>query len=115
MEFEVVHQLPGRVRLRIPEFKNWERLRSWAAGPMAGELGIQSFRVNPRISTIVIYYDAGEPGVLDGLLTTLAFFPLSAVPGAAETPPVQSLTEMAQQVWEGISQAISAFDNFTVS
>lgn len=115
MEFEVVHQVRGRVRLRIPEIKNWEGLRSWAEGPMAGELGIQSFRVNPWISTVVIYYDSDQQGVLDGLLTTLAFFPLSAIPEATEAPPAQSLAEAAKQVWEGISQIIYTPNNFAIS
>ena len=115
MEFEVVHQVPGRVRLRIPDIKNWEGLRSWADGAIAGELGVQSFRVNPWISTVVIYYDADQHGVLDSLLTTLALLPLSLVPGATEAPPVQSLAEAAKQVWEGISQTVSTVNNFAIS
>lgn len=116
MQFEVVHQLPGRVRLRLPEVKNWESLSSWTTSPIAEGLGIQSIRVNPWASSVVIYYDPDNEGVLDGLLTALTFFSLFSLPEAAEPPssPVPSLMESAKQAWDEIAAFVPA-NNFVLS
>jgi len=116
MQFEVVHQLPGRVRLRLPEVENWESLSSWTSSPIAEELGIQSFRVNPWASSVVISYDADNPEILDRLLAALEFFPLSAVSVTQECPaaPAQSLLESVKQGWDEVAALIPA-NNFVLS
>src|ERR1700680_4356634 len=60
MRFEVVHQLPGRVRLRIPELRTGSgaaSLTRWLT-PIAD---ISDFRLNPFCSSAVIYTDENSP------------------------------------------------------
>lgn len=57
---EVVHALPGRMRLRMPSL----RARAWALAEFATSLkrleGIQDVTVNPVLGTALVRYDAAK-------------------------------------------------------
>jgi heavy metal translocating P-type ATPase len=78
MQAEVIHHVPGRVRLRIPELRDSGDLSTWIKGPVLTEMGIQSFRVNSWCASVVVTYDVSTPGVVDRLLAALQFFSLPA-------------------------------------
>lgn len=85
MQAEVIHHVPGRVRLRISELRDCGDLSTWIKGPVLTELGIQSFRVNSWCASVVVTYDSSIPGVVDHLLLALQFFSLPS-PAESEVP-----------------------------
>ncbi|MCU1292196.1 MAG: hypothetical protein JWP08_1046, partial [Bryobacterales bacterium] len=85
MQAEVIHHVPGRVRLRISELRDCGDLSTWIKGPVLTGLGIQSFRVNSWCASVVVTYDSSIPGVVDHLLLALQFFSLPS-PAESEVP-----------------------------
>ena len=55
--FEVLHAIPGRVRLRIPETKNNPSLADTIAERLSSKQGITSVRTNAICASMVIGYD----------------------------------------------------------
>lgn len=104
MQAEVVHHIPGRVRLRIPELRNCGDLSGWMQGPVLGEFGIQSLRVNLWCASVVITYDPGTPGVVNRLLTALEFFTLPPRAPEPDTAPGST--------WAGLKDTAAAVLGF---
>src|SRR5947199_4463080 len=101
---EVVHHIPGRIRLRIPKLYNCGDVSGWIKGPVLSEFGIQSLRVNLWCASVVITYDPATPGVVNRLLTALAFFTLPARRPEAETS--------AQPTWDAVKRTAAAVAEF---
>ncbi len=76
MQAEIVHHVPGRIRLRLPELAESSDLSTWIKGPLLDELGIQSYRVNPWCASVIICYDRSAPGFSEHLLSALESFSL---------------------------------------
>ncbi len=104
MQAEIVHNIPGRVRLRIPELYNCGDLSRWMKGPVLSEFGIQSLRVNLSCASVVITYDPATPGVVDRLLAALEFF---TVP-----PPAPEAETATETTWAAIKTTAAAVFGF---
>src|SRR5947209_4079106 len=101
MHAEVVHHIPGRIRLRVPELRDCGDLSRWLKGPVLSELGIESFRVNQWCASVVITYNAAIPGVVNRLLASLQFFTIPAdhAPDpAAPVPIVSTIKSVVRRV-----------------
>ncbi|MBV9085000.1 MAG: hypothetical protein JOZ62_20165, partial [Acidobacteriaceae bacterium] len=106
MQAEVVHHVPGRLRLRLPELRNCSDLSTWIKGPMGTQPGIGSVRVNPWCASVVIYYDAGVPNFVRELLAALEFFAIesaSALPAKAE--PAAPIRGGIHGLWEWLRES----------
>ncbi|MFB2876343.1 EcsC family protein [Floridanema aerugineum] len=57
VEFEVVHQIPGRIRLEIPMLKSKDSYKSVLEKLLESTKGVTKVRINPIASSIVIKYD----------------------------------------------------------
>ena len=95
-EFEVVHQLPGRVRFRVAALEGREEAVYGALAEKLGEVpGIKSVQLNGITGSITVGYDAARiPGpVLCGIL--LRLLGLSHLP---DTRPVSILQEEIREM-----------------
>lgn len=54
---EIRHQLPGRLRLRIPALAQQPGLATALTAALAREPGVQQVRANPACATLVVGYD----------------------------------------------------------
>src|SRR5438128_1748161 len=97
MHAEVVHHVPGRIRLRIPELHACTALSRWMKGPVLSELGIESFRVNTWCASVVITYDRSRAGVVDRLLAALQFFTIADAI-TEEPSPLVSIVAVVRRV-----------------
>lgn len=57
---EVVHALPGRMRLRMPSLRAWARALAEFATSLKRLEGIQDVTVNPVLGTALVRYDAAK-------------------------------------------------------
>ena len=57
---EVVHTLPGRMRLRVPSLKGREKGMMEFAANLKRLEGIESVAVNPLLGTALVKYDAAK-------------------------------------------------------
>ena len=104
MQAEVVHHIPGRVRLRVPELRTCGDLSRWMKGPVFSEFGIQTLRVNLWCASVVITYDPATPGVVSRLLAALEFF---TVPASVPEPD-----SSAGPTWAAIKGTTAAVIGF---
>ena len=58
LKFNVAHQVPGRVRMKIPGAKGNPEMLQQIAQTFAAIPGIKRITVNPTTGSIVIHYDA---------------------------------------------------------
>lgn len=107
---EIVHHIPGRIRLRIPELRYCGDLSKWMQGPVLSELGIRSFRVNTWCASVVVEYDAGQPGVVSRLLAALQFFSAPRASCEDEGPAVPLLAT-AKRICSAVSGLFKHWPN----
>jgi Cu2+-exporting ATPase len=74
-----VHELPGRVRLRIPRLKTDPQLAQRLADYVQSQQGVTDTRVNLACAALVVEYDAPATSTLAILNTLQAGVPLEAV------------------------------------
>lgn len=81
---EVVHFIPGRVRLRIKDLKTMPALAEQVRSAFAGVPGIRCVDIKALTGSVVVEYDAGAircAESLDALSKALStLFPASDVP-----------------------------------
>ena len=65
LDCSVVHQLPGRVRLRVPLLKTQPGLGQRLCGLLARQPGIRSVRANPACAALVVTFDPARLGVAE--------------------------------------------------
>ncbi len=53
---KIIHQLPGRVRIRIPELES-EDYRQRVAEELASDARIKDLRITPACNSLTVYYD----------------------------------------------------------
>lgn len=61
--FTIVHQIPGRIRMRVPDKRNDAAYFSRLSESLAGIEGVRSSQVTPRTGSVVLHYD-GDAGLL---------------------------------------------------
>jgi heavy metal translocating P-type ATPase len=91
MHAEIVHHIPGRIRLRIPELRDCGDLSRWMEGPVLSQLGIKSFRVNAWCASVVIFYDPATPGAVNCLIRALTFFTVAPAEDSEGVTPVSTV------------------------
>jgi cation transport ATPase len=60
MKLDVAHQVPGRVRMKIPEGKGNPALLKQIADTFAAIPGIEQVTVNPATGSLVMHYDVDQ-------------------------------------------------------
>jgi cation transport ATPase len=103
MQATVVHHVPGRLRVRIPELKTCPDLPHWLKGPILAQAGVQSLRVNVACASAVICYDPREPRAVARVFAALEVFSTGT---RTEAPRELKHRE------SGIRRAVAAFLNF---
>src|SRR6516164_5592882 len=58
MHLKIEHQVPGRVRLKIPAGKGNPELLKQISGAFGAIPGIEEITVNPITGSVVLHYDA---------------------------------------------------------
>ena len=105
MQATIVHQVPGRLRLRIPEIGAWTGAGDWIQGPVFSRMGVQSVRVNTWCASVIICYDAAIPGVVERILSMVASLSLDALSEA----PVSSKGQSASMIKRAVRAVASFF------
>lgn len=93
----VVHALPGRVRLRIPEKKNNHEYFSSLFNLMSKCQGLEKLVINPTMGSILIKYDHANTGDLDKFLEKNNYF---CIQEQLKTPstPAQRLEKSMEKI-----------------
>src|SRR5262249_25138606 len=61
LKFDVAHQVPGRVRMKIPDAKGNPELLQQIAQTFAPIPGIEDVTVNPTTGSLVMRYASAQP------------------------------------------------------
>ncbi len=56
LSWQVLHQLPGRIRIRVPELSRNHHHTQWLAAALEVTPGVTHLRINPTASSVVIQY-----------------------------------------------------------
>jgi hypothetical protein len=92
LKFDVAHQVPGRVRMRVPSAKgNPEMLRE-IAETFAAIPGIEEITVNPRTGSLVLHYDTDHHDQFHD------HFHRHHAPTIRHQPPATELDELASKI-----------------
>ena len=68
MKFDIAHQVPGRVRMKIPAGKGNAELLQQVAQCFSGIPGIERVTVNPTTGSVVMHYDVDRHDEFHGHL-----------------------------------------------
>jgi hypothetical protein len=60
LKFDVAHQVPGRVRMKVPAAKGNPELLKQIADTFAAIPGIERITVNPATGSVVMHYDVDQ-------------------------------------------------------
>ena len=96
---QVVHDSPGRLRLRVPRAAPEDGTWSRAERALTGLAGVQQVRPNALASSLVVYYDDGVVGA-SALLDALARAGLTVVYSSTdpEPPPAGERSHVARSI-----------------
>jgi copper chaperone CopZ len=72
--FQIVHAIPGRVRVKIARLKENPVLAREVQGQLSAVQGIQQVEVNPVTGSVLVLYDRTALESLDSLLSLAAWF-----------------------------------------
>ena len=84
---EIVHQVPGRVRLRIPRLRLEPELGEHIVGFVTDQPGVQGVRVSIASASLVVEYDPVALNASDLLALLRGGVPLDEVQPTAMQPP----------------------------
>jgi len=93
MKLDVAHQVPGRVRMKIPEGKGNPALLKQIADTFAAIPGIEQVTVNPATGSLVMHYDVDQHDEFHGGLQ-------QHVRQSAEHHPTTEIDEFARKIEE---------------
>lgn len=79
----IVHALPGRVRFRIPGKKGDKNYFEELVAAISTCSGLEKLVINPATAGVLIHYDAGHTGELNGFLEKNNFFQVTDRPQQA--------------------------------
>lgn len=90
---EVVHQLPGRLRMRVPLLRRRDLVAARVVDFLRQQPGVQTARVNPACAALVVIYDPTlvTPRQIEGWLARAVTLPSAASPRAMPRPRVWAL------------------------
>src|ERR1700738_5224631 len=93
LKFDVAHQVPGRVRMKIPGAKNKPELLQQIAETFAAIPGIEEIAVNPHTGSLVIRYDTDQHDEFHD-----HFHRQHGVRTNGYRPPATEIDELAQRI-----------------
>lgn len=91
LKFDVAHQVPGRVRMKIPAAKGNVELLQQAAQTFAAIPGIERVTINPATGSLVMHYDVDRHDEFHGHFQNHYM-------ASAQHPPPTELDELAQRI-----------------
>ncbi|HEY9791384.1 MAG TPA: HAD-IC family P-type ATPase [Candidatus Obscuribacterales bacterium] len=60
LDYHVVHELPGRVRLRVPSIKHDRRRADHLAHMIGQKSGVSQVRTNPHAGSVIVMFDPSD-------------------------------------------------------
>jgi hypothetical protein len=93
MNLKIAHQVPGRVRLKIPAGKGNAELLKQISETFGVIPGIEQIQVNPTTGSVTLYYDTDYHDDFHG-----SFHHHYAAHGGAEHPPTTELDELTRRI-----------------
>ena len=90
MKVQVAHQVPGRIRLKVPGVKDNPELIDQIKQMFAGIPGIEDVTVNPATGSVVLEYDTDHHDAFHGHLQQHT--------GGHEKPPTNEIDALASKI-----------------
>src|SRR5262249_28392547 len=94
LKLSVAHQVPGRVRLKIPSAKGNPELLRQISDTSGVIPGLEQITVNPPTGSVVLHYDPDQHHEFHGLLHE----PVAQT--LANQPPATEIDEIARKIEE---------------
>jgi hypothetical protein len=94
MNLQIAHQVPGRVRMKIPAGKGNPELLKQISEVFGAIPGIEEVTVNPTTGSVVLHYDADRHDEFHG-----TFHQHYAAHGAADNGGRQSRRRQWRDAW----------------
>src|SRR6516225_3129523 len=94
LKFDVAHQIPGRVRMKVPSAKGNPELLKQIADTFAVIPGIEHITVNPATGSVVMHYDVDQHHEFHGRLQH------HVQPESGYRPPHTEIDELASKIEE---------------
>jgi len=94
LKFDVAHQVPGRVRMKIPGAKGNPEMLQQIAQTFAAIPGIERITVNPTTGSLVIRYDADQHDEFHGQ------FHRHVGHAGGYRPPATQIDDLAEKIAE---------------
>jgi hypothetical protein len=92
LKFDLAHQVPGRVRMKIPSAKGNPELLKQIADTFGVIPGIERITVNPATGSVVMHYDVDQHHEFHGRLRN------HVQPEGAQQPPRTEIDEFANKI-----------------
>jgi len=92
LKFDVAHQVPGRVRMKVPSAKGNPDLLKQIADTFAVIPGIERITVNPATGSVVMHYDIDQHHEFHGRLQD------HVTPESGYRPPRTEIDEFANKI-----------------
>jgi manganese/zinc-transporting P-type ATPase C len=106
LDFRIVHEVPGRLRLRIPLMGGPLCEAAWLEAWMDAAAAVQEARANPAAKTLILHYSGGA-AARAALLARLRNFDPKPIPGLA--PDGVREAEVAPMVTTLLTLAVLPF------
>ena len=90
MKFNIAHQVPGRVRMKIPAAKGNPELLQQIGETFAAIPGIERITCNPATGSVVMHYDVDRHDEFHGRMH-------QTIPGVSQAPATE-LDEFANKI-----------------
>src|SRR5215475_10583517 len=95
LKFDIAHQVPGRVRMKIPAAKGNPELLQQVADCFTAIPGIERITVNPATGSVVMHYDVDQHDEFHG-----GFQHHAHQAGGHRRPPATEIDEFARKIEE---------------
>ncbi|MBE9008911.1 hypothetical protein IQ250_01620, partial [Pseudanabaenaceae cyanobacterium LEGE 13415] len=99
MNYQIVHTIAGRLRIRIPQLANDTEFASRLSGFFESLAGVTQVRVNPAASSIVIQYQPAATEIIESSLHTCI---CKAHGVETDTPPESIETDPEINHWQDL-------------
>ena len=94
LKFNVAHQVPGRLRMKVPAAKGNPQMLQQIAETFAAIPGIERITVNPATGSLVIHYDSDRHDEFHG------HFHRHVGEASGYRPPATEIDEIARKIEE---------------
>src|SRR5580658_4348064 len=90
VKLKIAHQVPGRIRMKIPSGKDNPELLEQMKQTFAGIPGIEQVTINPATGSLVLHYDTDQHDEFHGHLERHT--------GGHEKPPTNEIDALASKI-----------------